>query len=75
MKGYIELSREQMRIPVRLTPFLLTSLDKELAAANAIQNLIMFTRDYQNIGIQPPVWNDLSKTIKTGGGQRAHGIG
>ena len=46
------------------TPFLLTFLDKELAAANAIQNLITFTRDYQNIGIQPPAWNNLSKTIK-----------
>jgi len=61
VKGYIELSREGIRDP----PFLLSSLDKELAAANAIQNLIMFTRDYQNIGIQPPSWYDLSTTIKT----------
>jgi PAS domain S-box-containing protein len=60
VKGYIELSREGIRDP----PFLLTSLDKELAAANAIQNLITFTRDYQNIGIQPPAWYNLSKTIK-----------
>jgi PAS domain S-box-containing protein len=61
VKGYIELSREGIRDP----PFLLSSLDKELAAANAIQNLIMFTRDYQNIGIQPPSWYNLSTTIKT----------
>jgi PAS domain S-box-containing protein len=61
VKGYIELSRDGIRDP----PFLLSSLDKELAAANAIQNLIMFTRDYQNIGIQPPAWYDLSTTIKT----------
>ena len=61
VKGYIELSREGIRDP----PFLLTSMDKELAAANAIQNLITFTRDYQNIGIQPPAWYNLSKTIKT----------
>jgi PAS domain S-box-containing protein len=60
VKGYIELSREGIHDP----PFLLTSLDKELAAANAIQNLIMFTRDYQNIGILPPAWYNLSKTIK-----------
>jgi light-regulated signal transduction histidine kinase (bacteriophytochrome) len=65
VKGYIELSREQIRDPLyRLAPFLLTFLDRELAAANAIQNLITFTRDYQNIGIRPPVWNDLSTTIK-----------
>ena len=61
VKGYIELSREGIRDP----PFLLTSLDKELAAANAIQNLITFTRDYQNIGILPPAWYDLGKTIRT----------
>jgi PAS domain S-box-containing protein len=61
VKGYIELSRDGIRDP----PFLLSSLDKELAAANAIQNLILFTRDYQNIGIQPPAWYDLSTTIKT----------
>jgi PAS domain S-box-containing protein len=59
IKGYIELSREQIRDP----PFLLTSLDKELAAANALQNLITFTRDYQNIGIQPPAWYNISSTI------------
>jgi PAS domain S-box-containing protein len=65
VKGYIELSREQIRDPrFRLTPFLLTFLDKELAAANAIQELIVFTRDYQNIGIQPPAWYNLSKTIR-----------
>jgi PAS domain S-box-containing protein len=65
VKGYIELSREQIRDPLyRLAPFLITFLDKELAAANAIQNLITFTRDYQNIGIRPPAWNDLSTTIR-----------
>jgi PAS domain S-box-containing protein len=61
VKGYIELSREGIFDP----PFLRTSLDKELAAADAIQNLITFTRDYQNIGILPPAWYDLGKTIKT----------
>jgi PAS domain S-box-containing protein len=65
VKGYIELSREQICDPLyRIAPFLLTFLDKELAAANAIQNLITFTRDYQNIGIRPPAWNDLSTTIR-----------
>jgi PAS domain S-box-containing protein len=61
VKGYIELSREQVRDPA----FLLRSFDKELAAANAIQNLITFTRDYQNIGIQPPAWYNLNGMIKT----------
>jgi PAS domain S-box-containing protein len=60
VKGYIELSREQVSDPA----FLLRSFDKELAAANAIQNLITFTRDYQNIGIQPPAWYNLTGIIK-----------
>ncbi len=59
VKGYIELSREQVRDPA----FLLRSFDKELAAANAIQKLITFTRDYQNIGIQPPLWYNLAGII------------
>jgi len=61
VKGFIELSKDQLRNP----DFLLTSFDKELAAATAIQNLIMFTRDYQNIGIQPPAWYSISSTIKS----------
>lgn len=61
VKGYIELSREQVRDPA----FLLRSFDKQLAAANAIQNLITFTRDYQNIGIQPPAWYNLSELIRS----------
>jgi len=59
VKGYIELSREQVRDPA----FLLRSFDKELAAANAIQKLVTFTRDYQNIGIQPPSWYNLAGVI------------
>ena len=60
VKGYIELSREQVRDPA----FLLRSFDKELAAANAIQKLMTFTRDYQNIGIQPPSWYNITGLIK-----------
>ena len=61
VKGYIESSRDQVRDPA----FLLRSFDKQLAAANAIQNLITFTRDYQNIGIQPPAWYAITGLIQT----------
>jgi PAS domain S-box-containing protein len=40
LKGFIELSKDQ----VHNTDFLLRSFDKELGAANAIQNLMRFTR-------------------------------
>lgn len=59
VKGFIELSKDQLRNP----EFLLACFDKEMAAANAIQNLIMFTRDYQNIGMHPPAWHNISRTI------------
>ncbi len=39
-------------------------LKKELAAADAIENLILFTRDYQDIGIQPPQWQDLGTVVR-----------
>ena len=61
LKGFIELSKDQ----VHNTDFLLRSFDKELGAANAIQNLMRFTRDYQNIGIQPPAWYNVSMMIKS----------
>ena len=38
-------------------------LDKELAAVEAIQSLITFTRDYQDIGIEPAAWQVLSDVI------------
>jgi len=61
VKGFIELSKDQLNNP----EFLLRSFDKELGAANAIQNLMIFSRDYQNMGIQPPAWYNVSKTIKS----------
>lgn len=59
LKGNLELSREHEDDPARRTV-----LAKELAAANAIQALILFTRDYQDIGITPPEWQDLATAIK-----------
>lgn len=58
LKGNLELSREITDISgIR------TSVEKELAAAEAIQNQILFTRDYQDIGIRPPEWQDVRKVI------------
>ncbi|NMB79389.1 MAG: hypothetical protein GYA23_09900, partial [Methanomicrobiales archaeon] len=38
-------------------------LQKEIAATNAIQALISFTRDYQDIGIEPPEWLDVREAV------------
>jgi PAS domain S-box-containing protein len=58
LKGNLEISREEIADPT-----LKTAINRELAAAEAIQSLILFTRDYQDIGIEPPEWQDLKTTI------------
>jgi len=37
---------------------------KEMEIAETIRRQITFTRDYQNIGIQPPQWNNVTITAK-----------
>ncbi|MEI7857359.1 MAG: PAS domain-containing sensor histidine kinase [Methanomicrobiales archaeon] len=56
--GYLELSKGQTA-----DPRLLEYIRKETEVADNITDLIRFTRDYQDIGIQSPSWQDLETTI------------
>jgi len=56
--GYIEISKQDTTDPA-----LLKFLAKEERAANAIRNQILFTRDYQNIGVHSPQWQNLAETV------------
>ncbi|MDO9323789.1 MAG: PAS domain-containing sensor histidine kinase [Methanoregula sp.] len=56
--GYLELSRDDIK-----DPRLLTYVTKEEQAANAIRNQILFTRDYQNIGVHSPQWHNIAETV------------
>jgi len=56
--GYLELSRDEIQ-----DPGLLTYVTKEEQAANAIRHQILFTRDYQNIGVQSPLWHNVAETV------------
>ena len=56
--GYLELSRQDTT-----DPHLLKYLMKEEQAANAIRNQILFTRDYQNIGVHSPQWQNIAEII------------
>ncbi|MDD1685106.1 MAG: ATP-binding protein, partial [Methanoregula sp.] len=58
LKGNLELSKESAG-----SSGIRSSVEKELAAAEAIQNQILFTRDYQDIGIQPPAWQNVREVI------------
>jgi signal transduction histidine kinase len=56
--GYLEIMK--MKFP---DPALQEIVDKEMLAAGNIQTQIMFTKDYQDIGVQSPHWFDLRKVI------------
>jgi PAS domain S-box-containing protein len=56
--GYLELTK--MKYP---DPSLQEFINKEIQAAHNIKTQIMFTKDYQDIGIQSPQWFDLKKVI------------
>ncbi len=71
LKANLELAREASAGDDQRTGL----IDKELTAAQGIQNLILFTRDYQDIGIQPPEWQDVREVIlKSCAGIRLGGI-
>ena len=57
LSSYLELSRARTS-----DPRLLEYIRKETEVADNITDLINFTREYQEIGIQSPVWQDLEKT-------------
>jgi signal transduction histidine kinase len=57
--GYIELQMETATDPDEIS-----YLTKEMDAAYAIKRQIEFTRDYQEIGVNAPLWHDLASIIK-----------
>lgn len=58
LKGNLGLDRETTTDPHQGIV-----LDKEIAATEAIQSLITFTREYQDIGSEPPEWQDVKRSI------------
>jgi PAS domain S-box-containing protein len=56
--GYLELSGQDV-----IDPQLRTIIAKEKKAADAIRSQILFTRDYQNIGVYSPQWHNIAETV------------
>jgi PAS domain S-box-containing protein len=56
--GYLELSKQDTD-----DPKMLRYIEKETKAASAIRSQILFTRDYQNIGVHSPQWHNIAETI------------
>lgn len=55
--GNIQLSRQKIS-----DPEILKYIDKEEQAAETIRSQILFTRDYQNIGVHSPQWFHIGET-------------
>jgi len=60
LKGYLELSHDVIDKPETLREF----IKKEQLAANTIEEQITFTRDYQNLGVAAPAWQNVNARIK-----------
>ena len=56
LKGYLGLSQEVIDKPEIISGY----LKKEQQAANAIEHQITFTRDYQELGITAPTWQNVN---------------
>ena len=60
LKGYLELSRNYLDDKKTLVDF----LEKEETAARTIEEQIMFTRDYQELGAAAPAWQNVNEGIR-----------
>jgi signal transduction histidine kinase len=68
--GYLDLSKA--RPP---GPDTLEFIDKELEAAHTIRRQIEFTKDYEEIGVHAPEWQNVDESIAHySGNDRYHGI-
>ena len=59
LKGYLELSHEEINNPKTLIEY----IKKEEKAANTIEHQITFTKDYQNLGVAAPEWQNVNASI------------
>ena len=58
--AYFEISRKYLNNPDKIGEF----IDKEKVITGIINNQITFTKDYENLGVKAPVWQNVSVVIK-----------
>jgi PAS domain S-box-containing protein len=59
LKGYLELSEYSIHDPDKLRVY----IAREQKNAETIEHQILFTREYQNIGVKAPAWQSVSLSI------------
>jgi signal transduction histidine kinase len=60
LKAFLELSKEAVGDVAMMSEY----LRKEEKAANAIERQIAFTKEYQDLGVKDPVWQNVETGIK-----------
>jgi len=58
LKGYLSLSTTIVD-----NPLLVDYINKELIAAQTIEHQINFSRDYENMGVKAPVWQNINEAL------------
>jgi len=60
LTAYLELSKETLGDAAKTSEYIV----KEERAANAIERQIVFTKEYQDLGVKDPVWHTVSSCIE-----------
>jgi PAS domain S-box-containing protein len=60
LKAFLELSKETLEDTARTSEYII----KAERAANAIERQIVFTKEYQDLGVKAPVWQNIDDGIK-----------
>jgi signal transduction histidine kinase len=64
VQGYLDLAREETGVPAVVSGF----LEKAYRASERTVQMITFTREYQQIGVQAPVWHEIGALIASASG-------
>jgi signal transduction histidine kinase len=59
LKGYLNLSEHSIHDPDKLRMY----IAREQKSAKTIEHQILFTREYQDIGVRAPAWQSVSMSI------------
>jgi PAS domain S-box-containing protein len=60
LNGYLELSRDVLHDPVQLEEY----ITKQQNIARIIETQIRFTKDYQDLGVNMPEWQNVNECIR-----------
>ena len=60
LKAYLELSKESLGDAAKMSEYIL----REERAASAIERQIIFTKEYQDLGVNAPLWQNVEKTLQ-----------